>query len=163
AAAIVTAGAVEVKHVQTKSPSRAAVVGAAPAAAPTAPEVVASTPQPASEPRKATADKPKDEQRAEDDHVAPAEASTPVTAGTGTAEPTVPGANLTPPQESTGSLVTDVDPGPPEQTGGMAGPAEAAPEIQRPAPPPVTQPTIAADEEAGTVNAVGTGGAAAAP
>jgi len=174
AAAIVTAGAVEVKHVQTKVPAPA-VAAAAPArpvpAAPAAPEVVASTQQPVTPA----------------DRVAragvTAKAAKPTTATTAT-EPgasAVPGGavpELEPVQEETQSVTLGATPGPPEQTGGVAAPSEPTaptpapvPAPQQPAPAPPAPPPAAAPSppapdpataEAGTATP-DTGGAVARP
>jgi RNA polymerase sigma factor (sigma-70 family) len=177
AAAIVTAGAVEVKHAQTKAPA-IAVAAATPARqlpviVPAAPEVVASTQQP----------------------VTPAKPAAPVhltarpakhTTATKATEPLVaaaPGATsaLEPVQEETQSVTLNATPGPPAQTGGVAAPTEPAspapipvptpaPAPQPPAPVPSPQPAAApvppapdlATAEPGTT-APGTGGAIARP
>jgi RNA polymerase sigma factor (sigma-70 family) len=141
AAAIVTAGAVEVKHVQTKAPVAAvaaAAVRPVPVAAPAAPEVVASTQQPVT-PRRpaagagstrataaATAKPPKPAD--------PAKPADPLAAA-------VPGGTvpeLAPVQEKTESVTLSTAPGPPEQTGGVAAPTETVPPSAPalPAPPP---------------------------
>lgn len=159
AAAIVTAGAVEVKQVQTKAPSRAAVVATAPPrAVPAAPEVVASVPQPETEPAPAAVHKPAATERPE---FAPKEAEP-------TAAPATPSAAagaLAPARESTGDVIVDGSPATPKkQTGGMAGPAEAAPEVPAAVPPPAVQPVRPpVDDVVDTVIAPGTGGVVAAP
>ncbi|MGH2840864.1 MAG: RNA polymerase sigma factor, partial [Solirubrobacteraceae bacterium] len=128
AAAIVTAGAVEVKQVQ-KSPSRAAVVATAPAAAPAAPEVVASLPQPTTESTPAIADEPKADKPAAEDE-APKEPGAPdaVTAPE-TGDPATTG-DLAAASTDPAGLVIETAGGPPQETGGMAGPVEAAPEAK---------------------------------
>jgi len=177
AAAIVTAGAVEVKHVQTKVPS-ASIAQAAPprnaASAPSAPEVVASTQQPVSPP--AT-------------RVAATSASAPATGSkAGQAKPstdpvatagagaTVP--PLAPVDEQSETVTLDGTPGPPAQTGGIAGPSEATapaadatsvpppaattpPPTAQPTPPVVVEPAPAPADEGPA--APGTGGAVARP
>ena len=144
AAAIVTAGAVEVKHVQTKAPV-APVAAVAPRpvpVAPAAPEVVAATQQPVTPPKPvavarsapakpANAAKPK--KPADPVSAAatdPATASDPAATSGGAA----PG--LAPVQEKTQSVTLSTTPGPPQQTGGTAAPTEAG----APVPPPPTPP-----------------------
>jgi RNA polymerase sigma factor (sigma-70 family) len=145
AAAIVTAGAVEVKHVQTTPPVAAAA--ARPAARPVAatraaPEVVASSQQPAT-PAKAP--------RAPAVAAAkPAKAADPATgpAGASLAAAT-PGATpaLAPVQEKTETVTLSTAPGPPAQTGGVAGPAETVPRTPpAPTPPPAAQEQPAATQ-----------------
>jgi RNA polymerase sigma factor (sigma-70 family) len=176
AAAIVTAGAVEVKHVQTKVPAPA-VAAAAPRhapAAPSAPEVVAAIQQPVNPPRHTTA-------------AAPARASAPAkvatkksadpapgdpvaTAGVGATEPPA----LAPVEEKAESVTLGGTPGPPAQTGGVAGPSEPnapatgpvpdpgpATPLPTPAEPLLTEPAPAAPEDG--VVAPGTGGVPAQP
>jgi len=156
AAAIVTAGAVEVKHVQTKSPERTAVSSVprqVPAVAATAPEVVASTQQPATpverqrtgaRAARATAP-PKPEPKAAEPAVTTSTATTPeppapVTPAAGpqpaaaapAAEP-----QLAPVQEKTQSVTLTTAPVA-AHTGGVAAPSEAPP------PAPAPQPVVAA-------------------
>jgi len=172
AAAIVTAGAVEVKHVQTKVPAPA-VAAAAPArhvpATPAAPEVVASTQQPVTPPAKPAARASVTAKPAK-----PAAAMTvtdPVAAAApGGAEPA-----LEPVQEETQSVTLNATPGPPAQTGGVAAPSEPtapipapvpAPQPPVPPPPPAAAPTPPAPDPAAAVpSAAGpdTGGATAHP
>jgi RNA polymerase sigma factor (sigma-70 family) len=140
AAAIVTAGAVEVKHVQTKAPVRAvaaATPNPAPVVAPIAPAVVAATQQPSSaakvkkvasaaaavatmtEPDETTTGAPS------------ADAAEPVVAGT-------PQQPLAPTQTESESTTLTGAAGPSAQTGGVAAPAEpaiTAPAVPTPPPP----------------------------
>jgi RNA polymerase sigma factor (sigma-70 family) len=164
AAAIVTAGAVEVKHVQTKAPARAiaAVTArpAAPVAAPSEPEVVASAQQPVEAPKAqhaaavaAVAEKPEPAE----EPAAQAPATEPAAEAPAVVEPpaaTDPGATVQPPattdpplapvQEESDSTTLTGAPGPPEQTGGVAAPAEPVtpplPVTPDPAPPAATAP-----------------------
>jgi RNA polymerase sigma factor (sigma-70 family) len=178
AAAIVTAGAVEVKHVQTKVPVPA-VAAAAPRAvpvAPAAPEVVASTQQPVTPKPKPTPAAASARART----VAagrPATAADPAATTAPAADPLAGGAEptLAPVQEKTDSVTLSPAPGPPAQTGGAAAPTETgAPVPPPPAPPPAPpeQPAAAPtvpppvpvlpEDTAGTPPpAAGTGGAPA--
>ncbi len=141
AAAIVTAGAVEVKHVQTKLPTPA-VAAAAPRhapVAPSAPEVVASVQQPVTPPRRATAPPRASSAavaaRAQHDASAKPAANDPVaTSGTGASQ--LP---LAPVEEKTETVTLTPAPGPPAQTGGVAGPSE--PTAPTPATTPAPAPT----------------------
>jgi RNA polymerase sigma factor (sigma-70 family) len=169
AAAIVTAGAVEVKHVQTKLPV-AAIAAAAPRPAPAAPaepEVVASAQQPTvavkprSEQTTATATKADETMRLPADPSSSAvdEASSgdplatlqPTTgtdpAATGAPGTTTDPAALAPVQEESDSTTLSVAPGPPQQTGGVAAPAEpvTTPPILAPAPAPAPAPPTATE------------------
>ncbi len=161
AAAIVTAGAVEVKHVQTKLPTRA-VAAAAPAPAiarQTEPEVVASAQQPVSpaQVKPATATKAAAATTAADEAATekPAKIAEPVVAPptavvdpavTGApvsvTDPTAPADPLAPVQEESDSTTLSTAPGPPAQTGGVAAPIEpvAPPAVVAPPPPPVAPP-----------------------
>jgi len=141
AAAIVTAGAVEVKHVQTKMPVRAVAVATpkpAPVAAPTAPAVVAATQQPSSptKARKAAtavtaaATIEPDERTAD---VTSADLAETAAAGT-------PQLTLAPTQTESESTTLTGAAGPPAQTGGVAAPAEAAHPAPAPAPAPPPAP-----------------------
>ncbi len=147
AAAIVTAGAVEVKHVQTKLPARAVATAQAPPRA-AGPEVVASAQQPftapkpkvapataalaATDPAKTKADEP-----GKDPAVTPNEPVSTPAPGTALADPTVaPLAGLAPVQEESDSTTLSNGAAPPEQTGGVAGPIE-----------PVTAPPIVLNEQ----------------
>jgi RNA polymerase sigma factor (sigma-70 family) len=171
AAAIVTAGAVEVKHVQTKVPVAAVAAAAARPApvAPSAPEVVAAVQQPASPPRHAaqTATPASAPAKATTPQDATANASAPPLATASTGATTDP---LAPVEEKTETVTLSGAPGPPAQTGGVAAPGEptapAAPATTAPsptqAPPVLPEPAPAAPEEEGVV-APGTGGAAAHP
>ena len=144
AAAIVTAGAVEVKHVQTKAPQRA-VASASPRPAPAAvePEVVASAQQPTSAPRPeparaagstaaATEGKPVKPKPQEAPALqAPAPVVAPAVPAADPAAVTVPPAATTDPalapvQEESDSTTLSAAPGPPAQTGGVAAPLEPA-------------------------------------
>jgi RNA polymerase sigma factor (sigma-70 family) len=181
AAAIVTAGAVEVKHVQTKMPSPAIAQAAPPrhaAVAPivaAAPEVVASSQQPASPPKKPTAASVASARTgatAQDPAVDPKAAGAVATAAPGTSAPA-----LAPVEEKTESVTLTETPGPPAQTGGVAAPSEptapaaatVTPAPQAPAAPaattppaPLPEPAAAAPEEDGPA-ASGTGGAVPKP
>jgi RNA polymerase sigma factor (sigma-70 family) len=165
AAAIVTAGAVEVKHVQTKLPQRA-VASAAPRPAPVVaaePRIVASAQQPATPVEPVTAQATTDPAR-----TAAAVAATPaaepaaeagVQAGEAgptalepdaTTEPPAPAdpstatdPPLAPVQEESDSTTLSEAPGPPAQTGGVAAPVEPVT-----APPIVPDPTPAPDTTA---------------
>jgi RNA polymerase sigma factor (sigma-70 family) len=149
AAAIVTAGAVEVKHVQTKVP--AAAVAAAPApravpAAPAAPEVVASTQQPATPAKPAAATTRASVAAA----AKPAKGDDPAAAVDPVAEriaAAAPGAQpaLAPVQEKTETVTLSGAPGPPAQTGGVAAPTETG---APPAPAPTSAPPSAPPEQA---------------
>ncbi|MEA2156642.1 MAG: hypothetical protein QOE11_2782 [Solirubrobacteraceae bacterium] len=132
AAAIVTAGAVEVKHVQTKVPAPA-VATAAPRhapSAPSAPEVIASIQQPASPPRRSA------QAAAHSRAAATANASEPAlpkpvvpatvaTATAGAGDPLATGTEQKP------QPVTPATTAPPAQTGGVTAPSEPS----APAPP----------------------------
>jgi RNA polymerase sigma factor (sigma-70 family) len=179
AAAIVTAGAVEVKHVQTKVPVHA-VAAAAPRhvpAAPTAPEVVASTQQPVTPKPKPT---PAAAAAARAHTAAASKPATPVDSAATTdpaADPIAGGAEptLAPVQEKTDSVTLSPAPGPPAQTGGAAAPTESgAPVPPPPAPPPAPPeqpavvpatsapvPVLPEDTAAPPAAAAGTGGAPA--
>ncbi|MEA2150452.1 MAG: hypothetical protein QOD69_2282 [Solirubrobacteraceae bacterium] len=170
AAAIVTAGAVEVKHVQTKVPATAVAQAAPPRHAPSlpaAPEVVASSQQPASPPKRAavTSTPVRTAARVE----LPRSAVDPLAA----AAPGTGALALAPVQEKSETVTLDEAPGPPAQTGGVAAPTEpAAPATapQAPAapaapvattpPPAVAEPEPADDEGPA---APGTGGATPHP
>ncbi|MEY2513232.1 MAG: hypothetical protein QOJ89_590, partial [bacterium] len=155
AAAIVTAGAVEVKHVQTKLPQRA-VASAAPRPAPVVPaepRIVASAQQPTTP----AAAAPATRATTAPTRSTSAAAATGATAPTGVDEATVtttttsesgattepatttaplattgpsPAATADPPlapvQEESDSTTLSEAPGPPAQTGGVAAPAEPA-------------------------------------
>jgi RNA polymerase sigma factor (sigma-70 family) len=170
AAAIVTAGAVEVKHVQMKATTPVvAAAKAKPAPAPTAPEVVAAAQQPATRvrarpavaapPTKAAASKPATDPKAGADPTALANVS-PLAAATvgGTA-----------PIQSVTETTTLSHPGPPAQTGGVAAPLEpvtppvAAPEATPAAPATTAPPTPVEPNPDTAAAAPGTGGAAAHP
>jgi RNA polymerase sigma factor (sigma-70 family) len=190
AAAIVTAGAVEVKHVQTKAPTRAvaavAPAKAAPAVAPSEPEVVASAQQPvdapAPQPPAAVAtvpekpapaiEQPPDEADATPDVEPPVVAEPPAADPAATTDPaTTTDPPLAPVQEESDSTTLTGAPGPPEQTGGVAAPAEPAtppaPEPDpappaEPAPAPAPDPAPSPEPAAATTAPVaGTGGAPA--
>ena len=176
AAAIVTAGAVEVKHVQTKSGGSAAVATAkpAPAAAPAArvaPEVVAAVQQPKApvQPVKPAAAPPK--KPAASTAAAPADprAGAPVALASANTAPAPGAATPTAPvQGVTETTTLSQKPGPPAQTGGAAAPIEpvtppvAAPE-QTPSEPVVTAPAPAEPNPDVTAAAPGTGGMTAQP
>jgi RNA polymerase sigma factor (sigma-70 family) len=175
AAAIVTAGAVEVKHVQTKVPT-AAIAAAATRPAPvvsSAPEVVASTQQPVNPPTRAVTAGTRSGAPASSSSkgsktaAAKAPAGSVAAVGVGATEPP-----LAPVDEKTESVTLNGAPGPPAQTGGVAGPSEP----NAPAPPPVPDPAapapapadpaltepVPAPPEDGAA-APGTGGAIARP
>jgi hypothetical protein len=161
AAAIVTGAAVEVKQVQTTSRAHAAAVAAAPAApVRSAPEVVASLPQPSAAPKRAAAAKDTSQThgatpRKKDPKIVPATASTATPDGAG---------DVTTATSGTPALAIDTQPDAPEHTGGAAGPAEAAPEASPPPAPPPPLPDVPAEQDtAGTVVAEGSGGVIAAP
>jgi RNA polymerase sigma factor (sigma-70 family) len=139
AAAIVTAGAVEVKHVQTKAPVHAVAAATAkppPVAVPTVPEVVAATQQPSSAAKSAKAAATAATAAgttSESDKTADDLMSTNPTdiAATGMTQQAM-GPTQT---ESESSTLTGAA-GPPAQTGGVAAPAEpAAPAPAAPAAP----------------------------
>jgi RNA polymerase sigma factor (sigma-70 family) len=174
AAAIVTAGAVEVKHVQTKLPSRAVAAASPRPATPPAvaePEVVASAQQPVSAPPKpaAPAATPAATTKPEPSTQAPAESATTAPAATPVAEPPAtteppatadpaattttpddPGA-LAPVQEESDSTTMPGAASPPAQTGGVAAPTEPAattpPVTTPPAPAATTAPAPAPTPE----------------
>jgi RNA polymerase sigma factor (sigma-70 family) len=183
AAAIVTAGAVEVKHVQTKPSQRAVVTAQARPAAvvPAEPRVVASAQQPAA-PAVAAAATAEPGAAAEENAAATVEAPTEPLAGAAEAPlandpatPATPGdalpadPALAPVQEESDSTTLSAAPGPPQQTGGAAAPAEpsSTPPIVPPIdtatpvePAPAPAPPVAPETpEAGTTTvAPGTGG-----
>jgi RNA polymerase sigma factor (sigma-70 family) len=169
AAAIVAAGAVEVKHVQTKLPTpavAAVTLRPAAAAAQSGPEVVASAQQPTTP---VAAPKPKPAQTTtavtkpdatklpaapvSTATTDPATTTTPTPAVTeppaGTATtPATPDPTLAPVQEESDSTTLSDAPGPPQQTGGVAAPAEpgAPPATTTPSTPPAsTTPAPASD------------------
>ncbi|HUR85414.1 MAG TPA: RNA polymerase sigma factor [Solirubrobacteraceae bacterium] len=181
AAAIVTAGAVEVKHVQTKVPTPAVAAAAkrpahvAPVVA-AAPEVVASVQQPVTPPKPAAARSTAPAAAATTAPVKADSATAPdpvATAGVGAADP-----GLAPVQEKTESVTLVPAPGPPAQTGGVAAPTEpgapapaandpapAAPSSTPAAPPeaaPPVAPPAATNPEDGPA-APGTGGVSPRP
>jgi len=161
AAAIVTAGAVEVKHVQTKLPTRA-VAAAAPAPAiarQTEPEVVASAQQPvspvqvkpAAATKAATATTAANEATEKPEKIAEPVVAPPAAgvdpaltpgAPVSATDPTAPADPLAPVQEESDSTTLSTAPGPPAQTGGVAAPIEpvAPPAVVAPPPPPVAPP-----------------------
>jgi hypothetical protein len=187
AAAIVTAGAVEVKHVQTKPSQRAILTAQARPApvVPAEPRVVASAQQPAAAVAAAATTKPATapEQSATPAVEAPAEppaAAAQPPLESGPAAPATPDTTLpadpalAPVQEESDSTTLSATPGPPQQTGGAAAPAEAdaTSAIVTPTTPPATATTPAepaltprpaaeseAPESGTTTVAPGTGGA----
>ena len=188
AAAIVTAGAVEVQHVQTKVPSRAvAAAPARPAPPPAAlaePEVVASAQQPVEAPKRkalpAVAAKPEPAAAQPAAAQPAATAPAPEPAATAVTEPpasdpaattapaTEPDPGLAPVQEESDTTTLSDAPGPPEQTGGVAAPAEPATDpgpptatTPAPAPPATTEPAPAPPALEPSTPAPGTGGAPA--
>jgi predicted transcriptional regulator len=193
AAAIVTAGAVEVQHVQTKLPQRA-VASAAPRPAPVAPavpQIVASAQQPAT-PLKAAATlttpapsrsrsqapaaekSPADATGAVDPDSAAAPAATIAPLATTDPAPSAIAAQPAPVQVESDSTTLTGSPGPPQQTGGVAAPAEpvtappVVPAQTAPAEParttPAASPPPAEPTEDDTTKSVaGTGGATATP
>jgi RNA polymerase sigma factor (sigma-70 family) len=182
AAAIVTAGAVEVKHVQTKSGGSPAVVTAkaAPAPAPAArvaPEVVAAVQQPKApaRPLKAPAAAPVKPAAGAPPAVDPKDADAPValagvsaTPATGAAGATGAATATAPVQGVSETTTLSQKPGPPAQTGGAAAPIEpatppvAAPE-QTPTTTVVTPPAPAEPNPDAVAAAPGTGGITAKP
>jgi RNA polymerase sigma factor (sigma-70 family) len=172
AAAIVTAGAVEVKHVQTRVPAAAAAPAPrAVPAAPAAPEVVASTQQPATPAKPAAATSRASVAAA----AKPAKGDDPAAAVDPVAEriaATAPGAQpaLAPVQEKTETVTLSGAPGPPAQTGGVAAPTETgapptpapppAPPEQAAATPPAPVPAASPPEDGHVPD---TGGVPAAP
>jgi RNA polymerase sigma factor (sigma-70 family) len=148
AAAIVTAGVSEVKHVQTKAPTRAVAAVTAPAAR-VAPEVVAAVQQPTTPVRarpaaaaaagvRAAAAKPAtaatatatatatDPKPSADPAVTAPAAGTPLAgaAPTATTAPAAPTAPTAPVQGVTETTTLSHAAGPPAQTGGAAAPSE---------------------------------------
>lgn len=168
AAAIVTAGAVEVKHVQTKSSSAASVATAKakPAPAPVAahaPVVVAAAQQPTAPATPAA--KPKLAAAAAASKPAPAKpepAAAPAAVGA-TANTAAGVAPTAPVQGVTETTTLSLAPGPPAQTGGVAAPVEpvtppvavieSAPAAAAPVVPPAP-----AEPESDAGAAPGTGG-----
>jgi len=138
AAAIVTAGAVEVQHVQTKLPARAVAALQAPPRA-SEPEVVASAQQPFTAPKPKVApavaavatagpSRTKADELAKDPAATPTEPATtvPAIAPTSGTE-TDPAAGLAPVQEESDSTSLANGTAPPAQTGGVAAPIEPVP------------------------------------
>ncbi|HEV7806047.1 MAG TPA: sigma-70 family RNA polymerase sigma factor [Solirubrobacteraceae bacterium] len=191
AAAIVTAGAVEVKHVQTKLPQRA-IASAAPRPAPVAaaePRIVASAQQPATPVKAAATQTTPAPARTRDAGAekASTQASALVDPDAATAPdvmdeplagtdpvPTATNAPLAPVQVESDSTTLTGTPGPPQQTGGVAAPAEpvSAPPVvpaqtapAEPAatstPPPPSPPQTAPTASDTTKSVAGTGGATA--
>jgi len=177
AAAIVTAGAVEVKHVQTKVPSPAIAQAAPPRHAPSvlaSPEVVASSQQPASPPKPRAATSARSGAATTAPRTAKEHASTlePVA----TTDPGTSPAGLAPVEEKSETVTLAGTPGPPAQTGGVAAPPEptapALPAATTPAPvaptgpssvtPPVVAEPAPAPAEDGPA-APGTGGVSPTP
>jgi RNA polymerase sigma factor (sigma-70 family) len=170
AAAIVTAGAVEVKHVQTKTPVRA-IAAATPrpatVTAPTAPEVVAATQQPSTPVKRAkaattTAAAAGTTTHPDETTIATTGADAAQIAGAATPQP------LAPTQTESESTTLTGAAGPPAQTGGSAAPAEPAIIAPAPPAPPATAslvpptPTPVPEPDPDTAQtAPGTGGAAA--
>ena len=189
AAAIVTTGAIEVKHVQTKAPTPAvATASPRPAAVvPAEPQIVASAQQPvtaaAPKPADATAaaSKPQETDAAQKPgSKPPAAAETPPAVPAVTTDPAAPAsaadvpvpAPLAPVQEESDSTTLSDTPGPPQQTGGVAAPVEPAttpepltpPAASPPSPPAATAPA-STSQSPGAVGtskpAAGSGGATA--
>jgi hypothetical protein len=143
-------------------------------AVPSAPEIVASVQQPTSPPKRAAAAGSSAAGAPTTSTARHAKSGAPVaTAGAGAGDP------LAPVEEKTQTSTLNGSPGPPAQTGGIAGPSEPtapAPEATTPpAPtttsgppatatqtPPLNDPAPAAPED-GDVAAAGTGGAVAHP
>ncbi len=152
AAAIVTAGAVEVKHVQTKLPAAAATSSARSAPAPvpaSEPEVVASAQQPASAPKaKPAAAKPA---------VAGSAATSTKPAPIAESEAKVDAAGAsTPDAAATGTPVDPADAKGQEQsaeappkTGGVAAPTSSSTAPDTPSSKPVTAGPSAVEESPG--------------
>ena len=142
AAAIVTAGAVEVKHVQMKAPVATAAAAPAPRAAPAAPaapEVVASTQQPATPARPAATSRASATAASKPAKADDPAATDPVAERIAAAAPGAQPA-LAPVQEKTETVTLSGAPGPPAQTGGVAAPTETvAPTAPAPAPTPAPQ------------------------
>jgi RNA polymerase sigma factor (sigma-70 family) len=152
AAAIVTAGAVEVKHVQTKLPVRAVAAAQAPPRVVSEPEVVASAQQPFTAPKPKVAPVPASvatagPARTKADELAKDPAATPTDPVTGPAVATTPAAvtdpaaGLAPVQEESDSTTLANGTAPPAQTGGVAAPVEPAtttPIVINPQDPAVT-------------------------
>jgi RNA polymerase sigma factor (sigma-70 family) len=171
AAAIVTAGAVEVKHVQMKSAAPTAVTANAKPAlvALVAPEVVAAAQQPAAPEQIKPADsapttkpavalKPVSDPEDGKDPVAVAGVAGPAASHAG--PPTAPVQGVT--------ETTTLSPksGPPPQTGGADAPLEpVTPPVATPETTPVqpASPPVAADDAEGSAAAPGTGGMVAKP
>ncbi len=153
AAAIVTAGAVEVKHVQTKSAAPAVPIATtAPTPTPTAPpariapEVVAAAQQPSAPAAKkpaVAARAAKSTPAAPQPLIEPRDAgeSAPVAGGVDT-PPAATAAPAAPVQGVTETTTLSQKPGPPAQTGGAAAPVE--PVTPQPEPEPSPEPAPAA-------------------
>ena len=184
AAAIVTAGVSEVKHVQTKAPMPA-VAAASPRPVPlqrVAPEVVAAAQQPTAPARTvamAARRKPAAKPAPSAATAATAAAAATATATGAEVKPSVdpaagtPVASVTPTAPVQGVTETTTlshSAGPPAQTGGSAAPAEpVTPPIALP-PPPVTPsvpvdplPAVLEPDPDATPAAPGTGGIEAGP
>jgi len=185
AAAIVTAGAVEVKHVQTKPSQRAVAAATARPApiVPAEPRVVASAQQPAAPvavAARATAEPTTAPERSKAAAVeAPAEPAATVSEPELPIAPATPAGPastpadpaLAPVQEESDNTTLSPTPGPPQQTGGVAAPAEpvATAPIVPPAAPAATPapttpetptpPAAATAVTGSTTVAAGTGGA----
>jgi RNA polymerase sigma factor (sigma-70 family) len=145
AAAIVTAGAVEVKHVARHPRAKAAAVMAAAAPAPAPAEAAAPAPAPA-QPRSTGADEyqPKHEKKKAEAAKKPEEPATKAA----TEEAAPPAANTEQHDSTTTELPTETTGATEEGDGVIAAPAEPTPSVQPPVatavqpspPPPSTQP-----------------------
>lgn len=175
AAAIVTAGAVEVKHVQMKSGTAAVATAKAKpaqvASARVAPEVVAAAQQPTAPVRaKAAVAAPATKPAAAKSATDPKTAKQPVAVAGVTPRPADPAVATptAPVQDVTGTTTLNPKPGPPAQTGGSAAPAEPVmPPVAAPETAPATSvapPPAPAEPNPDTAAAArGTGGAQAHP
>ena len=169
AAAIVTAGAVEVKHVQTKTAAPAvATAKAHPAPAPraAAPEVVAAAQQPTAPVRaKPAVDAQTTKPAASDPVTDPKDTTEPLTAAGVAPTPAGTVAPSAPVQGVTETTTLSQKPGPPAQTGGSAAPVEpvtpplAIPETT-PSAPATPPPAPAEPNPDIAAAAPGTGGIA---
>jgi hypothetical protein len=178
AAAIVTAGAVEVKHVQTKLPARAVAAAQAPPRVVSEPEVVASAQQPFTAPKPKVAPAPAPAvatagpSRTKADELAKDPAAAPTDPVTGPAVAPTPGvvtdpaAGLAPVQEESDSTTLANGTAPPAQTGGVAAPIEpvtTTPIVINPQDPAVTTAPPGASTATPAAPAASTTSSAKAP
>jgi RNA polymerase sigma factor (sigma-70 family) len=178
AAAIVTAGAVEVKHVQTKLPARAVAAAQAPPRVVSEPEVVASAQQPFTAPKPKVAPAPvaavatAGPSRTKADELAKDPAAAPTDPVTGPAVAPTPGvvtdpaAGLAPVQEESDSTTLANGTAPPAQTGGVAAPIEpvtTTPIVINPQDPAVTTAPPGASTATPAAPAASTTSSAKAP